>query len=251
MAWQITRLNPAVPNARQHQSSGEGQDQPPTQNKTPKSAHSRLFLGQIRRASLRDILSASAFVLSSNLADIVLLLPLSSIFAQPYPLKIRSVSMGSRCVSSKMRRLFHHGIVLLAPAPLVCAATTHSTKQTPPPLRLPASIDHCSGVSYRGEHSRGRLRSRLLSPCRHYKSWSLGQSTAPRRPRPHLERSLPPVLYGASRSSQSQLLIAVRATSSARIPPLLARVALALEPDPVLTGINPSSVGSGNFTLSP
>jgi hypothetical protein len=86
MAWQITRLNPAVPNARQHQSSGEGQDQPPTQNKTPKSAHSRLFLGQIRRASLRDILSASAFVLSSNLADIVLLLPFRPVFSRsPIP----------------------------------------------------------------------------------------------------------------------------------------------------------------------
>src|SRR4029077_8482218 len=92
MAWQITRLDSGVPYARQYQSSGDNQDQPPTHSKPLKSAHSRLFLGHIRCANLRDILSAYAFVLASNLADVALLLPFRPVFSRS-PIPQNTVSL--------------------------------------------------------------------------------------------------------------------------------------------------------------
>ena len=148
----------------------------------------------------------------------------------------------------KMRNLFHFGVVLWSVFFAGCAATTAPNKQSPPPPP-PAGV-HVSVSPSTANIRAGdtfQFTAAVSGTSNTAVTWSVNGITGG-------SASLGTVSSNGSYTAPSALptpnTISVRATSEADTSASGSSGVTILNPTPVIAGINPSSVGTGNFTIA-
>jgi hypothetical protein len=145
-----------------------------------------------------------------------------------------------------MRRFLNHSIVFVALSLAGCAATTSSNKQTPPPppsvivAVSPTSANIRAGDSF-------SFTTVVSGTSNKGVTWSVNGTAGGSAALGTINAS---GSYTAPSTLPNPNPITIRATSSADASASGSSSVTVLNPTPVLTGINPSSVGTGTFTLA-
>src|SRR5882762_2194779 len=144
-----------------------------------------------------------------------------------------------------MRKLLHLGIVLLAISLAGCAGTALSTKQPPPPSSItvvvsPPTANIRAGDSFPFSVAVSGTTNTAVT-------WSVNNTTGGSAALGMIGTS---GNYTAPAALPNPNLITVRATSAADPSASGSSSVTLLNPTPILTGINPASVGMGNFSLT-
>jgi hypothetical protein len=144
-----------------------------------------------------------------------------------------------------MRRLIPPGIVFLALALAGCAASTSSNTHPPPPASVSVAVSPSSANIRAGDSF--PFNAIVSGTSNKSVSWSVngvaGGSATLGIVSASGSYTAPPTLPGSNP-------ITIRATSSADYSASGSSSVSLLNPTPVLAGINPSSVGMGNFALT-
>jgi hypothetical protein len=145
-----------------------------------------------------------------------------------------------------MRRLFHLAIVLTALSVAGCAATTSSTKQTPtPPATVSVAVSP-SSANVRAADS-FQFNAVVSGVSNQSVTWTVNGTAGGSATLGTISAN---GNYTAPSALPSPNPITIRATSSADSSASGSSSVAILNPTPMLTGINPSSIGTGIFTLA-
>lgn len=154
---------------------------------------------------------------------------------------------GSRCVFSEMRKLLELGGILAALLAAGCSATTLGSNPSPPPLPptsisvvvSPATASIRAGDSFAFTVAVSGTTNKAVT-------WSVNGTTGGSAALGTISTS---GNYTAPAVLPNPNTIIVRATSAADSSASGPSNVTLMNPTPVLSGINPASVGTGNFSL--
>ena len=147
-----------------------------------------------------------------------------------------------------MRKLLHLGVVLLAVSLAGCAGTALSTKQPPPPPPVSSITVVVSPptANIRADDS-FPFSVAVSGTTNTAVTWSVNNATGGTSTLGTISNN---GNYTAPAALPTPNTVAVRATSAADASANGSSSVTLLNPTPVLTGINPASVGTGNFSLT-
>src|SRR6266849_9470902 len=151
----------------------------------------------------------------------------------------------SPCVRTNMRKSFHLSVALSALLIAGCSGTSAPNNQPPPPAGVQVSVSPPTANIRAGDSF--PFSAAVSGTTNTAVTWSITGTAGN-----------PPVIgtitssgsYTAPATLPNPNSITVRATSAADTSVSGSSSVTLLNPTPVLTGINPSSVGTGNFTLT-
>src|SRR6267142_4063272 len=146
-----------------------------------------------------------------------------------------------------MRKLLHLGIVLLAISLAGCAGTALSTKQPPPPTPSSITVVVSPPTANIRASDSFPFSVAVSGTTNIAVTWSVNNTTGGSAALGMIGTN---GNYTAPAALPNPNTITVRATSARDASASGSSSVTLLNPTPVLTGINPASVGTGDFTLT-
>ena len=143
-----------------------------------------------------------------------------------------------------MRLLFQLGCILAALVAAGCSATTHGTNPPPPPAITVAVSPTTANIRAGDSYAFGAT---VAGTTNQAVTWSVNGTTGGTAALGTISTS---GNYTTPATLPNPNTVTVRATSAADSSASGASTVTLLNPTPVLTGISPASVGTGNFSLT-